>query len=128
MKHRSKTAAQRPSRRLAFETYEPRILLSALLPVHGSIDAPGQTNQYSFTLNDAEPVALAVETDVTGESAVDLGNVSSLGGYYRELRAFVESLRKGEHPTQATGPQALESLRVVEAEIESALCGRTVSL
>ena len=39
------------SQRLEFESFEPRILLSAaLLPVHGSLEVPGQTNQYTFSL------------------------------------------------------------------------------
>lgn len=96
---------------------------------NGTLDYDSRaTPALVLTLNDADPVPLAVAADEVGQSAVDLGNVSSLGGYFRELRYFVECIRKGEHPTQATGPQALESLRVVEAEIESALCGRTVTL
>ena len=39
------------SRRFEFETLEPRVLMSAdLLPVHGSLDVPGQTAKYSFSV------------------------------------------------------------------------------
>jgi hypothetical protein len=39
------------SRRLFFETLEPRVLLSAdLSPIVGSIDVPGETDQYAFSL------------------------------------------------------------------------------
>src|ERR1700675_1004579 len=39
------------SRRFEFETLQPRIPMSAgLLPVHGSIDVPGQTARYTFSL------------------------------------------------------------------------------
>ena len=39
------------TRRFEFETLEPRVLMSGdLLPVHGSIDVPGQTAQYAFTV------------------------------------------------------------------------------
>ncbi|MBS0641193.1 MAG: LEPR-XLL domain-containing protein, partial [Proteobacteria bacterium] len=52
------------SRRLDIETLEPRILLSAdLLPIHGAIDVPGQTNQYSFSLKDAKQIYFDAETN-----------------------------------------------------------------
>lgn len=39
------------NRGLTFETFEPRILLSSdLIPVAGSIDLPGETDFYEFTL------------------------------------------------------------------------------
>jgi hypothetical protein len=39
------------SRRLFFETLEPRVLLSAdVLPISGSIAVPGETDRYAFTL------------------------------------------------------------------------------
>lgn len=87
-----------------------------------------RTPTLRLTVGDGEPVSLEAGGDEAGSSAVNLGNVSNLGGYYRELKAFVAALRAGRHPEEATGPQALESLRVVEAEIESALCGRPVTL
>ncbi len=60
---RDKTASVALSRRLELETYEPRILMSAaLLPVHGSIDAPGQTNQYTFSLTDPSQVYFDSQT------------------------------------------------------------------
>src|SRR4051794_39740479 len=52
------------SRRLDVETLEPRILLSAdLLPIHGSIDVPGQTNQYTFSLTDTKQIYFDSETN-----------------------------------------------------------------
>ena len=48
------------------------------------------------------------------------GNISDLGGYYNELAYFCECLAAGKKPEIATGRQALESLRVTLAEIESA--------
>jgi predicted dehydrogenase len=54
-------------------------------------------------------------------SAADSGgNISDLGGYYNELAYFCEQLSQGKKPQIATGPQALESLRTVLAEIQSA--------
>ena len=51
------------SHRFEFETFEPRILMSAaLLPVHGSIDVPGQTNQYTFSLTSATQIYFDSQT------------------------------------------------------------------
>jgi hypothetical protein len=51
------------SQRFEFETFEPRILMSAaLLPVHGSIDVPGQTNRYTFSLADTTQIYFDSQT------------------------------------------------------------------
>src|ERR1700676_4244756 len=61
-KHRP-AAETKLSRRFEFETYEPRILMSAaLLPVHGSIDVPGQTNRYTFSLTDTSQIYFDSQT------------------------------------------------------------------
>src|SRR5579863_9875558 len=60
---RKRLAEPKLSRRFAFETYEPRILMSAaLLPVHGSIAVPGQTNQYTFSLANATQIYFDSQT------------------------------------------------------------------
>jgi predicted dehydrogenase len=56
------------------------------------------------------------------------GNISSLGGYYNELAYFCEQLQQNKKPTIATGAQALESVRTVLAEIESAATRKIVQL
>jgi predicted dehydrogenase len=56
------------------------------------------------------------------------GNISSLGGYFNELRYFVDCLEKGEPPKVATPAQAAESVRTVLAEIRSAATHRLVKL
>ena len=48
------------------------------------------------------------------------GNISDLGGYYNELAYFCGQLNQNKKPEIATGRQALESLRTVLAEIQSA--------
>ncbi len=63
-----------------------------------------------------------------GSSKSGTGNVSSLGGYWNELEYFVDRLEKKQAPEIATGKQALESVVTVEAEIQSAATGKTVSL
>jgi predicted dehydrogenase len=66
----------------------------------------------------AQPLAFAKpEVAPTGDAG---GNISDLGGYYNELAYFYEGLAAGRAPQIATGRQALESLRVVLAEIASA--------
>jgi len=75
---------------------------------------------------DGEREVLPFEKASAGDSKAGIGNVSDLGGYFNELRYFVDCLAAGECPQEATGVQARESLRVVEAEIASALCGETV--
>jgi len=75
---------------------------------------------------DGEREALPFEKASAGDSKAGIGNVSDLGGYFNELRYFIDRLAAGEHPQEATGAQARESLRVVEAEIASALCGEAV--
>jgi predicted dehydrogenase len=56
------------------------------------------------------------------------GNVSALGGYYNELRYFIDCLEAGRDPEIATPTQGVESVRTVRAEIKSATLGRTVRL
>jgi len=63
-----------------------------------------------------------------GRSKAQVGNVSSLGGYYVELAYFIDCLERGQRPATATGEQAAESVRIVRAEIRSAETGRTVKL
>src|ERR1700736_1075461 len=60
---RKRTSEAPLSQRFEFESLEPRILMSAaLLPVHGSIDVPGQTNRYTFSLTDAAQIYFDSQT------------------------------------------------------------------
>ena len=48
------------------------------------------------------------------------GNLSSLGGYYNELKYFIEGVR-GDHPLEiATVEEAIKSVKLVKHEIEQA--------
>src|SRR5580698_1757919 len=63
---RKRLAEPKLSQRFEFETFEPRILMSAaLLPVHGSIEVPGQTNQYTFSLANATQIYFDSQTPST---------------------------------------------------------------
>lgn len=71
---------------------------------------------------------LPFQTPGAGESSTGAGNLSSLGGYYNELSAFVACLQKKKAPKVATGDQAADSLATALAEIQSAATGRTVKI
>lgn len=71
---------------------------------------------------------LAFRTPGAGESQTGAGNLSSLGGYYNELAAFVHCLETGTPPAIATARQATQSLSCTLAEIQSAATGKTVKL
>ncbi len=63
-----------------------------------------------------------------GSSKANGGNISSLGGYFNELRYFIDCIESGRKPAIATPEQAADSVRTVLAEIKSAAIGRTVKL
>ena len=66
-----------------------------------------------------EPYQPVIEPQYHGDNAVG-GNISSLGGYYNELKYFLEGV-KGEHPLAvATLEEAVKSVQLVKKEIETA--------
>jgi len=71
---------------------------------------------------------LPFQSPKVGSSKSGTGNISSLGGYFNELKYFVDCLEKGRPPEISTPEQAAESVRTVLAEIKSAATGRTVKL
>jgi len=71
---------------------------------------------------------LAFQSPKVGSSKAGGGNISSLGGYFNELKYFVDCLEKGRPPEISTPEQGAESVRTVLAEIKSATSGRTVKL
>ena len=86
----------------------------------------GASPSLVVTLGNGAKHALPFKNPGAGESSTGAGNLSSLGGYYNELEAFVSSLQKKQPPKVATGDQAAESLATALAEIQSAATGRTV--
>ena len=48
------------------------------------------------------------------------GNISSLGGYYNELKYFVEGLQGKNDLSVATVSEAIASVRLVKKEVETA--------
>ena len=82
----------------------------------------------TVTVGDGKKQPLPYTNPGAGESSTGTGNLSSLGGYYNELAAFIACLQKKKAPRIATGDQAAESLATVLAEIQSAASGRTIKL
>lgn len=82
----------------------------------------------SITWAGGKPGPLAFASPAAGSSARTEGNIASLGGYFNELKAFVESVACGTAPSTATVQDARRALAVVLAEISSAKSGQTVAL
>jgi predicted dehydrogenase len=87
----------------------------------------GKSSTLMVTWNDRTPEPLAFAVPAAGESRSGEGNVSSLGGYFNELKAFVECLQRDVPPLDATLQDARASLAVVFAEIESARTQRPIA-
>jgi predicted dehydrogenase len=88
----------------------------------------GASPTLTVTVGDGKKKPLPYTSPGAGESSTGDGNLSSLGGYYNELAAFISCLERKQAPQIATGDQALDSLATVLAEIQSATTGRTVKL
>jgi predicted dehydrogenase len=88
--------------------------------------APSPSLHLTLGKGKREPMALEKPRISAAEGAG--GNISDLGGYFNEIAYFCEQIKLGKKPEIATGPQALESLRTVLAEIESAETGAIVRL
>lgn len=87
----------------------------------------GKSPTLTITENEGVPKPLAFEAPAAGESKSGDGNISGLGGYFNELRAFVDCIMRGIPPSDATLEDARASLAVVFAEIESARERRPVT-
>jgi len=74
--------------------------------------------------------ALSLTTvDVEFQATADTGgNIANLGGYFSELKYFVNCIEKGEFPTLADGKVAREALRIVLLERDSINSGKIVYL
>ncbi|HXP61204.1 MAG TPA: Gfo/Idh/MocA family oxidoreductase [Dongiaceae bacterium] len=82
----------------------------------------------SITWSDRAPEPMPFTAPSAGQSTTGEGNISSLGGYYNELRHFVSSIAAGRAPSDATLGDGRSALMVVLAEIESARNGRAVAI
>lgn len=86
----------------------------------------GKSPTLTVTWSEGTPEPLAFEAPSAGESQSGEGNISNLGGYFNELKSFVECILRGVPPVDATLEDARASLAVVFAEVESARAGRPI--
>jgi predicted dehydrogenase len=86
----------------------------------------GKTPTLMVTRSDRAPEPMAFQAPAAGQSKSGEGNISTLGGYFNELKSFVDCIQRGVPPVDATLEDARASLAVVFAEIESARSGRPV--
>jgi predicted dehydrogenase len=82
----------------------------------------------SITWPGKAPSPLAYASPPAGAAQPGEGNIELLGGYYNELKYFVECIAAGKAPAMATVQDARRALAVVLAEIGSAKTGQTVPL
>jgi predicted dehydrogenase len=73
----------------------------------------------------SEKVALEQEGAGTANAG---GNISSLGGYYREIEYWLECITRGEKPSVVTPAGARLSLEVLFKEMNSAATGKKVTI
>ena len=69
--------------------------------------------------NEGEPYQPQLEEDFQGDNDIG-GNISSLGGYYNELKYFVEGLQGKNDLPVATVSEAVKSVQLVLKEVEIA--------
>ena len=69
--------------------------------------------------NDGEPFHPELAAQFTGDNSIG-GNISSLGGYYNELKYFVEGLQGKNDLSVAPLEEAIASVRLVWKEIAAA--------
>lgn len=78
--------------------------------------------------NEGEAYAPELPSADIGESTETSGNLSSLGGYYNEIKYFVGCLNAGKKPDVVTPEQAREAVKICLAITKSAETGQTVEL
>lgn len=77
---------------------------------------------------DGEPYAPKLPEPEVGESTETSGNVGSLGGYYNEIKYFLNCIKTGQKPDIVTPETARDAVRICIAARESVLSGKPVEL
>ncbi len=80
------------------------------------IGGGGVVNVYPL---DGDAYQAELEEEFQGDNEIG-GNISSLGGYYNELKYFVEGLQGKNDLSVATVSEAIKSVQLVKREIEAA--------
>jgi predicted dehydrogenase len=94
--------------------------------------ADGFEFEMSFTINfesgtlDYDFARGAQALKLFREGRTEVVTCKSENGYVGELRYFTDCIRRGEKPSTVTGRDAVECLKVLEAEQESVRSGRLV--
>jgi len=69
------------------------------------------------------------EIETESQTATDVeGNIAELGGYFSELKYFIDCLQKGEHPDIAGGKVARDALEVMFLAKKSLETGKVVEI
>ena len=66
---------------------------------------------------------LELEATVSGE-----GNIADLGGYFSEMKYFIDCLENNKEPGEATAQSARDSLEIALSEMESADSGKIIEI
>ena len=77
---------------------------------------------------DGEPYCPELPEAKVGASSETGGNISSLGGYFNEIRYFVDCIKAGKAPTIVTPETAREAVRICLAARKSVETGEAVEL
>ncbi|GAH64608.1 unnamed protein product, partial [marine sediment metagenome] len=56
------------------------------------------------------------------------GNIADLGGYFSEMKYFINCLENNEEPGQASAQSARDSLEIVLSEMKSADSGKIIEI
>jgi len=81
-----------------------------------AIYRPGKEIEYP-------PVKPELEAKTSGE-----GNITDLGGYFSEIKYFIDCLENNEEPTKASAQSARDSLEIVLNEMKSADSGKVIEM
>lgn len=77
---------------------------------------------------EGEPYAPELPEPEVGESTETSGNVGSLGGYYNEIKYFLNCIKSDRKPNIVTPESAREAVRICLAARESVFIGKPVEL
>ncbi len=56
------------------------------------------------------------------------GNIADLGGYFSEIKYFIDCLENNEEPGQASAQSARDSLEIVLSEMKSTDSGKIIEI
>ncbi len=100
----------------------PFLMAFAAVFEKGTVEFDSQKKK-SLAIYDGENVEYP---EVQSEKMQGGGNISELGGYYNEIKYFVECVKRGEEPELVTPEEAKASLELVLTEIKSAESGQKI--